>query len=291
MITPIPKTLNDFRSQVEDYSNTHGVPLVEALEAAASELYLSSFTDVVGVYEGRPEASAFLKDVGVDEFEALILIPKRYHVPESTICENTSWRVNRDDRDGVQISLMRTADASGWRDMANLLHLGDEADFEPGHFFDSTELVAIIHDPEDPKRMVGFFSFDLTFYVFGVDERVADEFFEDAYGRLTLHLSMMQVDKAHQGQGYGTAAVQVITDLISRNLLHLCAATEEYGALTLKLSVEGQALNDSSLQICHKALSELEIMADCHEFVVQEELDRWGEIDVEVQLDDDCDFS
>ena len=291
MFKTIPKTLEEFRAHAEEYAKTHEVSLEEAVNVVVSQVGISSLWDLVGVYEGRSDASGFLHDVGAEEFEALILIPKRYHVPESDICENTFGRVDKSDRDGVQISLMRTAEASGWRAMANLLNLGDDADFDPGHFFDSTELVAIIHHPEDTSRMVGFFSFDLSFYVFGVDERVANEFLEDAYGRLNLNLSMMQVDEAHQGQGYGTAAVQVITDVIRRNMLHLCAATEDYGALTLELSAEGQALNDNSLQICHKALSELEMMADCHEFVVRADQDKWGDIDVELKLDDCWDFT
>lgn len=291
MIKTIPKTLEEFRAHAEEYAKTHEISLNEAENVVASEFNLSSFLDIVGIYESQPDAPGFLYDVGVDEFETLILIPKRYHIPETDICENTFGRVDKDDRDGVHISLMRTADALDWKEMSKLLKLGDDVDFDAGHFFGSTNLVAIIHHPDDATRMVGFFSFDLSFYVYGVDERVADEFFEDAYGRLNLNLSMMQVDEAHQGQGYGTAAVRVITDVIRRNLLHLCAVTEDHGAFTLKLSAEGQALNDSSLQICHKALSELEMMADCHEFVVHEDQEKWGDIDVELQLDDDWDFT
>lgn len=32
-------------------------------------------------------------------------------------------------------------------------------------------------------------------------------------------------------------------------------------------------------------------MADCYEFVVQADLDKWGDIDVELQVDDAWDFT
>lgn len=291
MLTTIPETLEAFKSHAILYAKDQSSEILTAMDAQASAFGISSFEEMQKIYEEKPDSCAFLHDLGDDSCSARILVPKRIHVSEETIRENTSFRVNKSDRDGANISFMKTSDAAEWHENAKLLKLGKESEFDAGHFFCSTKLVAIIHHPENPENMVGFISFDLSFCIMGQDEGVTDEFDYDAYSRLNLNLSMMQIDEAHQGQGYGTAAIQAINLVIDNNLAHICSASAQEGVFVLKLSAEGQALNDSSLQLCQKALSELEMIVDCHEFRVQEDFEKWNTIGVDLELDDDWDFT
>ena len=106
MLTKIPDTLSDLISHAEGRAKIHNIPVDESLEAVSVALGAPSFAEIRKVYEGAPDAGAFLQDIGSDEFFSVILVPRRVYVPEEDIRIGTSGRVDRAEGDGVLISFM-----------------------------------------------------------------------------------------------------------------------------------------------------------------------------------------